>query len=70
VVSLRVTAGNLYASQFSADRSSLNTSWHGDLAELIIYNRSLSASERQQVEDYLNSRYCFWLDLETCPFTP
>ncbi|HSB61352.1 MAG TPA: chitobiase/beta-hexosaminidase C-terminal domain-containing protein, partial [Vicinamibacteria bacterium] len=55
VVSL-VATGPLSANNFG-----LNTdggySWFGDLAELVIYDRALSASERLAVEDYLNGRY-------------
>ena len=54
VVSL-VTISNVYASRFG---EALNvTPWHGDLAELIIYDRPLSAEEVEAVEDYLNARY-------------
>jgi hypothetical protein len=31
--------------------------WQGDLAELIVYDRTLSAAEVKQIEDYLNARY-------------
>jgi hypothetical protein len=45
----------------SADRFGTNplagSSWWGDLAELVIYDRVLSASEIQQVEDYLTAKY-------------
>lgn len=34
-----------------------NEFWHGDLAELIVYARKLSDSERVQVEDYLGQKY-------------
>jgi hypothetical protein len=37
--------------------TSADVFWHGDLAELIIYDRALSAWERQAVEDYLLARY-------------
>ncbi len=31
--------------------------WQGDIAEVIVYNSSLSDSDRQQVENYLNTKY-------------
>jgi hypothetical protein len=34
-----------------------NQYWWGDLAELIIYNRALSAEERKAVEDHLRIKY-------------
>ncbi|MDY0169807.1 MAG: autotransporter-associated beta strand repeat-containing protein [Thermoguttaceae bacterium] len=38
--------------------SGYGTEWfHGDLGEILIYNRALSATERQQVESYLMSRW-------------
>jgi hypothetical protein len=54
VVSL-VTTGAVSADKFGA--SSGSSPWSGDLAELIVYDRALSAAEVTQVEDYLNARY-------------
>jgi hypothetical protein len=34
-----------------------NTYFAGDVAEVVVYNRALSASERQSVEQYVNSKY-------------
>jgi hypothetical protein len=34
-----------------------NEYWNGDLAEIIVYTRKLSAAERMQVEDYLGEKY-------------
>jgi hypothetical protein len=31
--------------------------WHGEIAELLVYNTQLSAAERQAVNDYLVSKY-------------
>ena len=31
--------------------------WHGDIAEILVYDRALSGSEREQVWDYLAARY-------------
>jgi hypothetical protein len=55
VVSL-VTAGNVSADAFSRDRV-YGRSWWGDLGELIIYDRALSAEEVHAVEQYLADRY-------------
>jgi hypothetical protein len=54
VVSL-VTTGDAYAQKFGAAYQSLP--WLGDLAELIVYDRALTSSERKGVEDYLLSKY-------------
>ncbi len=50
-----VTTGNATANRFGA--AAWSTPWHGELAELIIYDRALSEDEVRQVEDYLNARY-------------
>ncbi|HEX7150390.1 MAG TPA: hypothetical protein VF618_02805 [Thermoanaerobaculia bacterium] len=31
--------------------------WHGDIAEMIVYNRTLTAAERKEVEKYLTDKY-------------
>jgi hypothetical protein len=40
----------------------LNSYWNldGQIAEIIIYNRALTISERQKVEDYLNQKYAIY----------
>jgi hypothetical protein len=53
VISL-ITTGSVNADRFG---TSVVSPWWGDLAELIIYDRPLSASERQSVEDYLVRKY-------------
>jgi hypothetical protein len=55
VISL-VTTGSVSADAFSRDRL-YDRSWWGDLAELVIYDRPLDASERRAVEEYLAGRY-------------
>ena len=35
------------------NRFSLNEAWPGHLCEIIIYNRSITTTERQKVEGYL-----------------
>jgi hypothetical protein len=51
-----VTTGDVTASTFSKDRT-YDYSWWGDLAELVIYERALTASEVAAVESYLAGRY-------------
>lgn len=50
-----VTTGNVTASAFSRDRTSCcgSRTWGGNLAELIIFNRALTAGEVTDVENYL-----------------
>jgi hypothetical protein len=55
VISL-VTTGNVRADAMSRDRT-LGRSWWGDLAELLIYDRPLTAAEVRQIEEYLAGRY-------------
>ena len=40
----------------------LNSYWNldGQIAEIIIYNRTLTLTERQQVEAYLNQKYAIY----------
>ena len=45
----------LYADRFG--EAVYTSPWKGDLAELIVYDRVLSAAEVKQIEDYLNARY-------------
>jgi len=45
----------VFAEKFGASYNS--SPWLGDLAELIVYKRDLTAAERRQVEDYLNAKY-------------
>jgi hypothetical protein len=55
VVSL-VTTGAVAADAFSRDRT-YGRSWWGDLAELVVYERALTAFEVRSVEEYLAGRY-------------
>ncbi len=63
VVSL-VTTGNTTASSFSRDNLSCcgNQTFGGVLAEMIIFNRALNASEVEQVENYLMTKWSISLD--------
>ena len=37
-------------------------SWHGDIAEVIVYSRALEDEERRKVEDYLAEKYALTLN--------
>ncbi len=56
VISL-VTINDAKADNFSNDRNISGRYWQGDLAELIIYDQTLSTSQVIQVEQYLNDKY-------------
>ena len=56
IISLR-TLGNVQSDNFSNDRNIASRSWHGKLAELIIYNEPLSDSEIEKVEGYLAHKW-------------
>ena len=51
-----VTAGNVQANQICQDRTA-HGSWQGDIAEILIYNRALTADEENQVGHYLATKY-------------
>jgi hypothetical protein len=51
-----VLAGDESADAFGTYRGTTNF-WFGDLAEMIIYDRPLDTTERQQVEAYLKTKY-------------
>jgi len=55
IISL-TTTGNVQANQLCQDRI-YHGSWQGDIAEVIIYTRALSASEERQVGRYLAAKY-------------
>jgi hypothetical protein len=65
VVSL-VTTDNVSADAFSRDRV-YGRSWWGDLAELVVYDRPLSAVERKSVEDYLALKYALYVPTLAAP---
>jgi hypothetical protein len=65
-----VTTGDVAADSFSRDRT-LARRWWGDLAELVIYDRPLTDSERKAVEDHLALKYALYVPTLTTPrFTP
>jgi hypothetical protein len=51
-----VTTGPVTADRFGSGNG-LGRYWWGDLAELVIYDRPLDATERKKVEDYLRIKY-------------
>jgi methionine-rich copper-binding protein CopC len=50
------TTDAVTASTVSSDRT-FNRSWEGDIAEVLVYNRALSAVEIEQVGSYLTVKY-------------
>jgi len=70
VVSL-VATGPLEADSFTRDRTSTNRGWWGDVGELLIYDRALTAYERKAVEDYLALKHGLYTPVVSNPvFTP
>jgi len=55
IVSL-VTSGDLTASQITKDRN-FGRTWDGGIAEIIIYNQTLSDTDRDSVENYLYNKW-------------
>jgi hypothetical protein len=51
-----VTTGNVQANQITQDRV-YHGSWKGDIAEVLIYSRELSAEEESAVGKYLATKY-------------
>ena len=45
------------AQQIARDRDFVDRSWHGDIAEIIVYSQPLSDEDRQKVENYLLKKY-------------
>lgn len=56
IVSL-ITSEPTGAGNFSNDRINFGRVWQGSLVELIIYDTPILATQRQQVEHYLNTKY-------------
>jgi len=52
-----VTSGNVEASRLARDRSIAGRSWDGDVAEVIVYDRPLTANEELLVGGYLAQKY-------------
>ncbi len=51
------TSCNTTVANISNDRGAAARSIHGDIAEVILYNRTLTTAERQKVERYLRDKY-------------
>ena len=62
ILSLR-TLGEVQSDNFSNDRNIAGRSWHGKLAELLIYNEALSDNEIEKVEGYLAHKWGLEADL-------
>jgi hypothetical protein len=56
VITLLAT-GNVEANQVAKDRQFPDRCWQGDIAEILLFNRSLEDAERQAVEQYLMRKY-------------
>jgi len=56
VISQRMS-GNATANSFANDRGISGRTWHGELAELIIYNRALSDAEEKSIGNFLVEKY-------------
>lgn len=54
----RTPAGNYYLSYWAGGGEDKYR--HFDIAEIIIYNRVITTTERQQVEGYLNAKYAIY----------
>ena len=65
VISL-VTTGNVASDAFGTYRGAGNF-WWGDLAEMIIYERAVTDSERTQIEAYLAQKYRPYVPAATTP---
>jgi hypothetical protein len=52
-----VTTGNVRANRLSRDRNIGGRSWAGDIAEVLIYDRPLTAEEEKAVGNYLSVKY-------------
>jgi autotransporter-associated beta strand protein len=57
-----VTAGNVEASTLAKDRTIIDRSWDGDVAEVIIYDRALTAAEEEKIGFYLAQKYAMTTD--------
>jgi len=58
-----VAAGPTTADSLSSDRT-FGRYWHGEIAEVVLYNRALTSTEVTDVENYLNSK---WLGTSAPP---
>ncbi|MDD2600091.1 MAG: DUF2341 domain-containing protein [Kiritimatiellae bacterium] len=61
VLSVR-TASNATANSLAYDRNIAGRSWHGDVAEMIIYDRVLTKSEMRSIYLYLEYKYAISIE--------
>lgn len=52
-----VAGRDTIAEQLARDRDFVDRSWHGDIAELLIYTEPLADAKRKMVENYLLKKY-------------
>jgi hypothetical protein len=52
-----VTTGNVLADQIGQDRNIPERCWQGDIVEIILYDETLTTTDREAVEAYLASQY-------------
>lgn len=52
-----ITASKARANTLSSDRMAPDRVWHGEIGEVIIYDRALSEDERLQIESYLAQKW-------------
>ncbi len=64
------TTGNASAGLLSFDRTFINRSWRGEIAEVLLYSDSLNTSQRRIVETYLAGRYNIALNNPAPPPRP
>jgi len=58
-----VTTGNTQAEYLTRDRSNISRVWKGEIAEVIIYDNPLNASNITLVENYLYNKYAKQISL-------
>lgn len=52
-----VSSRDTSADQLARDRDFVDRSWHGDIAEILLYTTALSDADRQAVEKHLMTKY-------------
>ena len=52
-----ISTNNVRANQIAKDRQFPDRCWHGDIAEILLFNIPLSDTDRQAVEKYLLQKY-------------
>jgi hypothetical protein len=57
ILSLSITIPWTFQFSLGLDRVYTPRYWHGDIAEVIAYDRVLATNERQEVEQYLRDKW-------------